>query len=110
MRAVCWYGTGDVRVESVPDPVIEDPRQADWWIVADQGRLHLRPAAEGHDLVFPVDPDDLMGHLDRIYRVENLKRLAGTTRVNGSGPVALGVQASRRSDGITASFGCGASS
>jgi threonine dehydrogenase-like Zn-dependent dehydrogenase len=28
MKALCWYGTGDVRVENVPDPVIEDPRDA----------------------------------------------------------------------------------
>ena len=28
MRAVCWYGTGDVRVENVPDPKIEDSRDA----------------------------------------------------------------------------------
>lgn len=28
MRALCWYGTGDVRVEVVPDPIIEDPRDA----------------------------------------------------------------------------------
>lgn len=26
MKALCWYGKGDVRVENVPDPVIEDPR------------------------------------------------------------------------------------
>lgn len=25
MKAVCWYGNRDVRVESVPDPVIQDP-------------------------------------------------------------------------------------
>jgi threonine dehydrogenase-like Zn-dependent dehydrogenase len=28
MKAVCWYGTGDVRVERVPDPVILNPRDA----------------------------------------------------------------------------------
>ena len=28
MRAVCWYGTGDVRVERVPDPVLINPRDA----------------------------------------------------------------------------------
>jgi len=28
MRALCWYGTGDVRVENVPDPQIEDARDA----------------------------------------------------------------------------------
>lgn len=26
MKAVCWHGTGDVRVENVPDPQIVDPR------------------------------------------------------------------------------------
>ncbi|MEJ7623607.1 MAG: zinc-dependent alcohol dehydrogenase [Pyrinomonadaceae bacterium] len=28
MKALCWYGTGDVRVEEVPDPKIENPRDA----------------------------------------------------------------------------------
>src|SRR5881394_2834293 len=28
MKAVCWYGKGDMRVEDVPDPKIEDPRDA----------------------------------------------------------------------------------
>ena len=26
MKALCWHGTGDVRVDSVPSPKIEDPR------------------------------------------------------------------------------------
>lgn len=26
MKALCWHGTGDVRVDSVPDPQIQDPR------------------------------------------------------------------------------------
>ncbi len=26
MKALCWYGTSDVRFETVPDPKIEDPR------------------------------------------------------------------------------------
>lgn len=26
MKALCWHGVGDVRVETVPDPKIEDPR------------------------------------------------------------------------------------
>jgi threonine dehydrogenase-like Zn-dependent dehydrogenase len=26
MKALCWYGHGDVRVETVPDPQIQDPR------------------------------------------------------------------------------------
>jgi threonine dehydrogenase-like Zn-dependent dehydrogenase len=28
MKAVCWYGAGDVRVERVPDPVLLNPRDA----------------------------------------------------------------------------------
>ena len=28
MKALCWHGTGDVRVDTVPDPTIEDPRDA----------------------------------------------------------------------------------
>ncbi len=28
MRAVCWYGAGDVRLETVPDPKIQNPRDA----------------------------------------------------------------------------------
>ncbi len=28
MKALCWYGKGDVRVETVPDPKILDPRDA----------------------------------------------------------------------------------
>jgi threonine dehydrogenase-like Zn-dependent dehydrogenase len=28
MKAVCWHGTNDVRVETVPDPKIINPRDA----------------------------------------------------------------------------------
>jgi threonine dehydrogenase-like Zn-dependent dehydrogenase len=28
MRALCWHGTGDVRIDNVPDPKIQDPRDA----------------------------------------------------------------------------------
>ncbi len=28
MKALCWHGTGDVRVDNVPDPKIEHPRDA----------------------------------------------------------------------------------
>ena len=28
MKALCWHGTGDVRVDTVPDPRIEHPRDA----------------------------------------------------------------------------------
>lgn len=28
MKALCWHGTGDVRIDKVPDPKIENPRDA----------------------------------------------------------------------------------
>src|SRR5437867_10189909 len=28
MKAVCWYGKGDVRVETVPEPKLLNPRDA----------------------------------------------------------------------------------
>lgn len=28
MKALCWHGTGDVRVENVPEPKIQEPRDA----------------------------------------------------------------------------------
>ncbi|MFO0811555.1 MAG: zinc-dependent alcohol dehydrogenase [Gemmataceae bacterium] len=28
MKALCWHGIGDIRVDTVPDPRIEDPRDA----------------------------------------------------------------------------------
>ncbi len=28
MKALCWHGVNDVRVDNVPDPRIEDPRDA----------------------------------------------------------------------------------
>ena len=28
MKALCWHGVGDVRVDNVPDPTIEHPRDA----------------------------------------------------------------------------------
>ena len=28
MKALCWYGNHDVRVETVPDPKILNPRDA----------------------------------------------------------------------------------
>jgi threonine dehydrogenase-like Zn-dependent dehydrogenase len=28
MKALCWYGTNDVRVDTVPDPTIREPRDA----------------------------------------------------------------------------------
>jgi threonine dehydrogenase-like Zn-dependent dehydrogenase len=28
MQALCWHGSGDVRIDNVPDPKIQSPRDA----------------------------------------------------------------------------------
>ena len=43
MKALCWHGKGDVRVDTVPDPKIEDPRDAIVRITSTR-HLRLRPA------------------------------------------------------------------
>src|SRR5687767_1435036 len=60
MKAVCWYGSGDVRVETVPDPTILNPHDA---IV----RISLT-AICGSDLhlyngfIPGMDKGDILGH------------------------------------------------
>jgi len=60
MKALCWYGASDVRVESVPDPQILNPRDA---IVAVSrtaicgSDLHLY-----HGYVPGMRPGDILGH------------------------------------------------
>ena len=43
MKALCWHGKHDVRVENVPDPKILNPRDAIVKITTDRD-LRLRPA------------------------------------------------------------------
>jgi threonine dehydrogenase-like Zn-dependent dehydrogenase len=60
MRALCWYGTHDVRVETVPDPTILNPRDAiiDISLTAICGSdLHL------YDGYIPtMEEGDVLGH------------------------------------------------
>jgi threonine dehydrogenase-like Zn-dependent dehydrogenase len=60
MRALCWYGTGDVRVETVPDPSILDPRDAIVRITSTAicgSDLHL------YDGYMPtMEKGDILGH------------------------------------------------
>lgn len=47
MRAVCWHGANEVRVETVPDPKIINPRDAIVKITSTAicgSDLHLYPA------------------------------------------------------------------
>ena len=60
MKALCWHGTGDVRVDNVPDPKIEDPRDAIVKITASGicgSDLHL------FDGFMPtMEAGDILGH------------------------------------------------
>jgi threonine dehydrogenase-like Zn-dependent dehydrogenase len=60
MRALCWHGKGDVRVEQVPDPEIVNPRDAVIRITSTAicgSDLHL------YDGMIPtMKPGDVLGH------------------------------------------------
>jgi threonine dehydrogenase-like Zn-dependent dehydrogenase len=60
MKALRWYGTGDIRVESVPDPTIQHPRDAIIRITSTAicgSDLHL------YDGIVPtMEKGDILGH------------------------------------------------
>ena len=60
MKALCWHGKSDIRVEKVPDPKIEDPRDAIVRITTTcicGSDLHL------YDGYMPtMEPGDVIGH------------------------------------------------
>lgn len=60
MKAVCWYGTHDVRVETVPDPAILNPQDAIIRVSATAicgSDLHL------YDGYIPgMEAGDILGH------------------------------------------------
>lgn len=78
MKALCWHGTGDVRVDTVPDPKIEGPRDAIVRITASGicgSDLHLfdgfMPTMEAGD-VLGHEP---MGEIVEVGKaVKNLKK------------------------------------
>jgi threonine dehydrogenase-like Zn-dependent dehydrogenase len=60
MKALCWHGTGDVRVDTVPDPKIEHPRDAIIKITASGicgSDLHLV-----NGFVPTMESGDILGH------------------------------------------------
>src|SRR4051794_36039332 len=60
MKALCWHGKGDMRHETVPDPKIEDPRDAIIKVTACAicgSDLHI------YDGVIPaMERGDVLGH------------------------------------------------
>lgn len=60
MKACCWYGKNDVRVETVPDPKIKNPRDAIVKVTATAicgSDLHLL-----HGAVPTMQSGDILGH------------------------------------------------
>ena len=60
MRALCWHGVGDVRVDTVPDPKIEHPRDAIIKITASGicgSDLHLL-----NGFMPTMESGDILGH------------------------------------------------
>lgn len=43
MKAFCWHGTGDVRIDTVPDLKIKDPRDAIGKITSSRVKLARLP-------------------------------------------------------------------
>lgn len=77
MKAVCWYGKGDVRVENVPDPRILNPRDA---IVRVTSTAICGSDLHMYDGYIPaMQPGDILGHefmgevVDVGPEVKNLK-------------------------------------
>ena len=59
-------------------PVLADPRTADWRLVVDGSRLHLRAAGHvGAADILDIDPRRLGDHLEGLLKVHNLRRLCG---------------------------------
>ena len=60
MRAICWHGKSDVRVDTVPDPMIEDPRDVVVKITSTAicgSDLHLF-----NGYMPTMEPGDVIGH------------------------------------------------
>ncbi len=60
MRALCWHGKSDVRGDTVPDPTIEDPRDA---IVKITSTCICGSDLHMYDGYMPtMKPGDILGH------------------------------------------------
>ena len=60
MKALCWHGKGDVRVDTVPDPKIEDPRDA---IIKDHVHRICGSDLHLYDGFMPtMEAGDILGH------------------------------------------------
>jgi threonine dehydrogenase-like Zn-dependent dehydrogenase len=91
MKAVCWYGVEDVRVENVPDPILLNPRDAIVRVTATAicgSDLHL------YDGFIPtMMPGDILGHefMGEVVEVgAEVKKLQVGDRVVVPFPISCG--------------------
>lgn len=91
MKALCWYGTNDVRVETVPDPEILNPRDAIVRVTATAicgSDLHL------YDGYIPtMQKGDILGHefMGEVVEVgSEVKKLKQGDRVVVPFPISCG--------------------
>ena len=88
MRALCWHGKGDVRVDTVPDPKIQHPRDAVIKITACAicgSDLHL---LDGYQPT--MEEGDILGHENMGIVVEvgsAVKKLKKGDRANRRDPL-----------------------
>ena len=60
MKALCWHGKGDVRVDDVPDPTIQGPRDA---IIRVTSTAICGSDLHPYDGYLPtMEPGDILGH------------------------------------------------
>jgi threonine dehydrogenase-like Zn-dependent dehydrogenase len=88
MKALCWYGKHDVRVATVPDPTILNPRDAIIKITTTAicgSDLHL------YDGYIPtMEQGDILGH-ENMGEVVEVGSAVKNLRV-GAGPLSFPVQ------------------
>ena len=91
MKALCWYGTHDVRVERVPDPILLNPRDAIVKITSTAicgSDLHIYngyvPGMAGGDII----GHEFMGEVVEVG--SGVKNLAVGDRVVNPFPIACG--------------------
>ena len=91
MKAVCWHGANDVRVETVPDPKIINPRDAILKVTATTicgSDLHL------YDGYVPtMQPGDILGHefMGEVVEIgSEVKKLQKGDRVAVSSMIGCG--------------------
>ena len=78
MKAVCWYGIHDVRVENVPDPILLNPRDVILRVTSSSvcgSDLHLY-----NGIIPTMQAGDIIGHEFMGEVVEVGKEVKGVQR------------------------------